>query len=142
MSHKLHPSLLEDLGLVPALRSLTEEFGRTENMIATFSSQDVPEQISLEIATGLYRIAQEALRNVSKHAGKTHARVSLKGTRDGIQLQVADFGKGFDPNAHRPGLGLLSMEERARHIGADFQVHSAVGEGTRLTVTAPLSGPA
>ena len=139
MSHRLHPSIIEDLGLTPALRSLTEEFGRRENMIATFSSDGASNALPLEIATALYRIAQEALRNVAKHAGQTHARVSLKSMRQGMQLQVADFGAGFTPDREQPGLGLLSMEERARHIGASFHVHSAAGEGTRITVDVPLA---
>ena len=139
MSHRLHPSILEDLGLTPALRSLTEEFGRRENMIATFSSREVPE-IPLEVATALYRITQEALRNISKHAGQTHARVSLRGTPEGVQLQVADFGQGFDMESRRSGLGLLSMEERARQIGATLRVQSSLGDGTRITVDVPLPG--
>jgi two-component system CheB/CheR fusion protein len=139
MSHRIHPSIIEDLGLKTALRTLTEEFGRRENMIATFSSDNVPENISLEVSTSLYRIAQEALRNISKHAGQTHTRVSLKEMPNGIQLQVADFGQGFDQDGARPGLGLLSMEERTRHIGGRFQIHSALGEGTRVTVTVPLT---
>jgi two-component system CheB/CheR fusion protein len=138
MSHRLHPSIIEDLGLKAALQSLTEEFGLRENMIATFSSRNVPETLPLEVATSLYRIAQEALRNVSKHAGQTHARVSLTGMPDGVQLQIADFGHGFDVQDERPGLGLLSMEERARHIGAGLDINSALGEGTRVTITVPL----
>ncbi|MBV8830349.1 MAG: PAS domain-containing protein [Acidobacteriaceae bacterium] len=138
MSHRLHPSIIEDLGLKPALQSLTDEFGRRENMIATFSSRNVPKDLPLEVSTGLYRIAQEALRNVAKHAGQTHARVTLRGTDTGIELQIADFGHGFDVSASRPGLGLLSMEERARHIGGTLDLHSALGEGSRVTVHVPL----
>jgi len=107
-------------------------------MIATFSSEKVPQDLPLETATALYRIAQEALRNVAKHAGQTHTRVSLKGTPSGVQLQVADFGQGFDLESGRQGLGMVSMEERARHIGATLQVHSALGEGTKITINAPL----
>ena len=139
MSHRLHPSIIEDLGLKPALQALTDEFGRRENMIATFSAQDAPDHIPLDVATVLYRIAQEALRNVSKHAGQTHARVSLRGTPDGLQLLVADFGNGFDPEGRKAGLGFVSMEERARQIGATLHVNSAPGEGTRVTVNVPFS---
>ncbi len=137
MSHRIHPSIIEDLGLKAALRTLTEDFGRGEKMIATFSSQSVPESIPLDVSTALYRIAQEALRNVSKHADQTHARVSLRGTGEGLQLQIADFGQGFDQDEVRPGLGLLSMEERARQIGATLQVQSALGEGTKVSVNVP-----
>jgi len=115
MSHRIRPSIIEDLGLTVAIRTLTEEFGRREGMIATFSSQNVPENVPLEAATALYRISQEALRNITKHAGQTHTRVSLREIPEGIQLQVADFGQGFDQDGARPGLGLLSMEECAAH---------------------------
>jgi len=138
LSHRIHPSIIEDLGLKAALRTLTEEFGERENMIATFSSEDLPDGIPLEAATALYRITQEALRNVSKHAGQTHTRVSLKGTTDGLQLQVADFGHGFESRDGRSGLGLVSMEERARQIGATLHVQSKLGEGTRVTISVPL----
>src|SRR5262249_10349727 len=79
ISHALHPAMIDDLGLAPALRSLVEDFKAREDMIATFSAQDVPEHIPSQIASGLYRIGQEALRNVSKHAGRTHVKVFLKG---------------------------------------------------------------
>jgi signal transduction histidine kinase len=139
MSHRLHPAMIEDLGLTAALRTLTEEFGQRENTIATFSAEKVPDNIPLETATNLYRITQEALRNVSKHAGPTHTRVSLKGSPQGLRLQVADFGQGFDIDDARHGLGLVSMEERARHIGGTLRIQSKLGEGTKLSVTVPLS---
>lgn len=139
MSHRLHPSMIEDLGLKAALRNLTDEFGQRENTIVTFSSENVPDEIPFQTATSLYRIAQEALRNVSKHAGQTHTRVSLKGTPEALQLQVADFGHGFDVEAANHGLGLVSMEERARQIGGALQVQSRLGEGTKVTVNVPVA---
>ncbi len=138
LSHRLHPAMLDDLGLAAALRSLTEEFGEREAMITTFYSDQVPETIPREVATGLYRIAQEALRNVAKHAGQTHIKVQLKGVPGGLELQVADAGKGFDMEQIRPGLGLISMRERAHLIGATIQVQSAVHEGTKVSVYVPL----
>jgi signal transduction histidine kinase len=137
ISHALHPSVLDDLGLVPAIRSLVDDFLQRDGMISTFSAADLPDGIPTPIATGLYRITQEALRNVAKHAGKTHVKVTLKGTSTSIQLQVVDSGDGFDMEARRPGLGLISMEERARMIGATFHVQSELGEGTRITVDVP-----
>jgi two-component system CheB/CheR fusion protein len=138
MSHRLHPSSIEELGLAPALRALTQDFDRGENMIATFSSKSVPASIPIQVATGIYRIAQEALRNVAKHAGRTHVRVTLKGTKGGVRLEVSDAGLGFDPSEGRSGLGLVSMEERARIIGATLEVKSALGQGTTVTVDVPL----
>src|SRR5688500_6653069 len=83
-------------GLPPALRALTEDFDRGEKMIATFSARNVPAAIPIQVATGFYRIAPEALRNVAKHAGRTHVRLTLKGTKGGLRLEVSDAGLGFD----------------------------------------------
>ena len=138
VSHRLHPSMLEDLGLQTALRSLVEEFGERERMITTFSEQEVPDAIPLDVSTGLYRISQEALRNVTKHAGRTHIKVNLRGVAGGIELQILDAGLGFDPSDKHSGLGLISMEERARLIGGRLRVQSALGKGTDITVNVPL----
>ncbi|MBV9303324.1 MAG: PAS domain-containing protein [Acidobacteriaceae bacterium] len=142
LSHRLHPSLIEHLGLAAGLRSLTEEFGEREEMITTFFAQNVPRELPLNISTGLYRITQEALRNVSKHAGKTHVKVNLTGNADRIELQVTDAGKGFDMEQKSSGLGLISMRERARLINGVIRIESAPGEGTRLTVQVPLPSTA
>lgn len=85
------------------------------------------------------RIAQEALRNVAKHAGKTHVKVMLAGFDHSLQLKVLDFGLGFDREAESPGhgLGMISMQERARLAGGSFDVQSALGQGTTITVHVP-----
>jgi len=138
ISHTLHPSVIDDLGIAPGIRSLVNDFSEREHMIVTFDAQQVPDGIPPEIATGLYRITQEALRNVAKHAGRTHVKVFLKGIPDGIRLQIIDSGAGFDVHARRTGLGLISMEERARLIGGSFNIESQAGDGTRLTIDVPL----
>ena len=138
ISHALHPSAIEDLGVGPAIRSLVEDFREREEMIVTFRAQDLPEGIPLEVATGLYRITQEALRNISKHAGKTHVKVLLDGEARRIRLQVIDSGKGFDPQARRLGLGLISIGERARIMQGTVSIESKPGEGTRIAVDVPL----
>ncbi|MBV8906788.1 MAG: sensor histidine kinase [Acidobacteriia bacterium] len=138
ISHALHPSVIDDLGLVPGVRSLVEDFRERENMIATFSARSVPENVPASIAIGLYRITQEALRNVSKHAGRTHVKVTLRGSPGQIRLQVADAGEGFDIHQRRSGLGLISMEERARMMEGTFTIESDLGEGTKITVEVPL----
>jgi two-component system CheB/CheR fusion protein len=140
LSHGLHPSVLDDLGLPQALRDLVEEFGKHDAMFLTFNRRRVPEFVPRAVAAALYRIAQEALRNAAKHAGKTHVKVSLEGVTGGLRLTVRDFGEGFDAGAmeHR-GLGLVTMEERARLINGAFSVESELGEGTTVTVTAPLA---
>jgi two-component system, chemotaxis family, CheB/CheR fusion protein len=141
ISHRLHPSILNDLGLSAALQALVKEFGQRENMPATYMSQDLPESWRPEAATAIYRIAQEGLRNVAKHAGKTHVKVVLAGTERGLQLKVMDFGIGFDQEADVPalGLGMISMQERARLAGGKLQVQSALGKGTTVTVDIPFN---
>jgi two-component system CheB/CheR fusion protein len=140
ISHQLHPSALDHLGIAPALKSLVEEFGVREGMVATFHSRNVPENPRPEVAVTLYRIVQEALRNVAKHAGKTHVKVLLESVDQRLRLEVRDFGEGFDMEGSKgDGIGLVSMAERARLIGGTLAVQSALGEGTAISVTVPLS---
>ncbi len=139
LSHRLHPSIIEHLGPAAALESLLDEFARRDGMLVTFFTQNVPENIPLDVGTGLYRIAQEALRNVAKHAGRAHVKLSLTAADHHLNLEVADSGVGFDAQASRPGLGLVSMKERARLIGATLSVHSEPRQGTRVDVRIPLT---
>ena len=138
LSHNLHPSIIEDLGLAPALRALTEDIDRNEEVIVTFSARNVPNSIPVEVSTVLYRIAQEAIRNAVKHAGRTHVKVQLLGVQDGLQLEIADAGHGFDTSEDRAGLGLISMQERARIVGGTLQITSSQGHGTKVLVHVPL----
>ncbi|HEY1945991.1 MAG TPA: CheR family methyltransferase [Bryobacteraceae bacterium] len=138
ISHRLHPSILEDLGLAEAIKSLLEEFRRQEGMLTTFRRHHVPASIPYETAGVLYRITQEALRNVAKHAGKTHVKITLDGVSSGLRLKIKDFGEGFDMHERGGGLGLISMAERAHLVQGSFAVESALGAGTTITVEAPL----
>jgi two-component system, chemotaxis family, CheB/CheR fusion protein len=140
ISHRLHPAILNDLGLSAALKALVTDFGQRENMPATYVTQNLPEKWSQEAATALYRIAQEALRNVAKHAGKTHVKVGLSGEADCLHLKVTDFGMGFDQEMDNesPGLGMISMQERARLAGGSLKVTSKLGEGTTVSVDVPV----
>jgi signal transduction histidine kinase len=137
LSHRLHPSVIDDLGLVPALRSLVEGFAEREGLIATFSVPEPPEETPADISIGLYRIAQEALRNVARHAGKTHVEVILRRVGGSLCLQVIDSGVGFDVRQRRSGLGFVSMEERARMMRGVLRVESEPGEGVRISVQVP-----
>ena len=141
ISHRLHPAILKDLGLSLALRAMVHEFREREHMPATYSEFNVPENLPQAVATALYRIAQEALRNITKHAGETHVKVSLAGDNGNVRMQVRDFGAGFDQDSDdypTKGLGLVSMEERARIAGGAFSVKSTLGEGTKIVVEIPL----
>ena len=140
ISHRLHPSILTDLGLTVALRSLVDEFGKRESMPVTFVGLNVPELAPQPAVTALYRITQEALRNVVKHAGRTHVKVMLEGNANGLHLEVLDLGEGFDLDTEFPreGLGLISMKERARLAGGELHITSALGRGTTVSVDVPL----
>jgi two-component system CheB/CheR fusion protein len=142
ISHALHPSILEDLGLPQALKSLVDDFGEREQMLATFTRRRVPDHLPLEVATTLYRIAQEALRNIAKHAGKTHVKVTLQTIKEGLCMTIRDSGDGFDvTGSSQQGLGLISMQDRARLVNGTFRVESELGEGTTVTVVVPLPDP-
>ena len=137
MSHHLHPAVLDDLGLSAALKALVSEFGERENMPATYSSRNLPPLPTQPAVTAVYRITQEALRNVAKHAGITHVKVILE-ARDGLlHLQVRDFGIGFDTPGK--GLGTITMKERARLAHGTLSISSALGDGTTVSAAIPYS---
>jgi two-component system CheB/CheR fusion protein len=138
ISHGLHPSMLDDLGLSYALKALGDEFSERENMMVTLQRQNVPEHIPQNAAAALYRITQEALRNVAKHAGRTHVKITLEALDQKLRLEIADFGEGFDMESTRQGLGLISMAERANLVNGKLSIHSALGKGTTVAVEVPL----
>jgi two-component system CheB/CheR fusion protein len=138
ISHRLHPSILDDLGLPRALKALVTNFAEAEKMPATFARRNVPEILPHRISGVLYAIAQEALRNVAKHAGRTHVKVSLESMDGILRMRIADFGEGFDTQEIASGLGLISMAERARLVAGSFSVRSVIGAGTSITVDVPI----
>lgn len=143
LSRQLHPSILDDLGLVEALRSECASFSRREGIAIDYRPEEIPATLPKEVALCVYRVAQEALRNVAKHAAANKASVTLRATGPEIVLRVEDHGAGFDAAAVRlePGLGLSSMEERVRLIEAALAITSAPGQGTTVEVRAPLAQP-
>ncbi len=142
LSHSLHPSILEHSDLAAGLEAHCREFTQQHKITASFTARDVPEDIPRPVALALYRIAQESLQNVARHSEATTASVVLAGG-DGARLSlfVMDNGRGFDVSKAKisPGLGLVSIEERARHIGALVTIDSMKDEGTRLSVQVPLT---
>jgi signal transduction histidine kinase len=140
LSHNLHPSKLEQLGLVAAIRGLCKEQVQAHGLVVEFTHQQMPSAIPEDTVLCLYRITQEALRNVIKHSGARHARVELSGNEDGVSLRVVDDGAGFDPRAvdGHDGLGLVSMRERLRLVGGAIVIDSRPSAGTRLDVHVPL----
>lgn len=131
LSYQLHPSRLDHLGLVAALRALCNEVSQTVGTRIEFiASQVVP--LPADVALCLYRVAQESLRNVIRHSGATSASCELIHRNDALYLRIKDSGSGFDPNsvAASRGLGLLSMEERLRLVGGELRINSQPSRGT------------
>ncbi|MFN8571373.1 MAG: sensor histidine kinase [Gemmatimonadaceae bacterium] len=143
VAHRLHPSLIDQAGLIPALQGLAGDVSRAHGIQVDV---DLPQngstpQLPRETALILYRIAQEALRNVARHSGVKRAALRVTAPHpDELLLEISDRGRGFvhqeHPSAHK-GLGLVSMAERARLAEGRLDVWSQPGKGTRLTVTVP-----
>jgi signal transduction histidine kinase len=142
ISHRLHPAVLEHLGLIAALRSYCSEFSEHEQLQASFVHDGRTDPIPYQVAVCLYRIVQEALRNAAKHANAKTVRVSLRCGRRELKLSIVDDGHGFDVlQARRKcGLGLVSMGERARIAGGTLSIDSQVGSGTRIEIIIPDRG--
>ncbi len=139
LSRRLHPSILETLGLANAIRSECRSFTQREGITAHFDAQPIPAHIRKEVTLCIYRIVQEGLRNIAKHARAKEAHVSLSAEGDAICLSIRDDGIGFDPGLSRGrgGLGLASMDERVRLIQGSVTINSKPGAGTAITVRIP-----
>jgi len=141
-AYRLHPSLLEHLGLEAAIRDHVDDFSRRSGLKVRYMQRDVPQSLSMDVATCLYRVTQESLQNVLKHAEASEVLVRLLGTTGGIGVCIHDNGKGFDPepdvSASR-GLGLISMEERVRPFQGTFRIRSSPGKGTEIHAWVPRS---
>jgi PAS domain S-box-containing protein len=141
LSHQLHSTKLELLGLVSALRGLCEELGAKFKIQIEFAERGIASEIPKDVALCLFRVAQEALGNVVKHSRAKQAHVELTATSNGIRVRVVDAGVGFDPAVRNgsAGLGLVSMRERLRLIGGGLSVQSAPMRGTEILAAVPLS---
>ena len=141
LSRQLHPSILDDLGLIKAVEAECTSFSRREGIEIVFNHENIPNLIPKDVSLSLYRITQEGLRNISKHACAEHVSVSLKGTDRDVWLSVQDDGIGFDSAEAKkqPGLGFSSMRERARLIHGEVSIQSQPEKGTVITLRAPLT---
>ena len=139
LSHRLHSSTLQYLGLVPALQGLVAEFSERHGIRVEFASNAMPAQIPAEVALCLFRVVEESLNNIGKHSGAHSARVELAGSADGIHLAIQDAGAGFDPNTldGKAGLGLVSMRERLRLVQGTLRIDSSPLQGTRIEAWVP-----
>jgi PAS domain S-box-containing protein len=140
LSHQLHPEALEHLGLVAALKWQATEFGNEERIDLTFTARVSNRRIPFDLSVCLYRVALEALRNVSIHSGARSARVSLIEDEDSLMLEVSDTGRGFDVESAKrgSGLGLISAEERVMLLHGTLEITSVPQEGTLLRARIPL----
>ena len=141
MSHELHSSKLEYLGLVAAMKSFCDEFGRQQKAEIDFRRSNVPNSLPANVSLCLLRVLQEALHNAFKHSGVHHFDVQLEGSATEIQLTVSDLGVGFDPDSalKAQGLGLISMEERLKLVSGVLTVNSEPNRGTTIRARVPLS---
>lgn len=140
ISHRLHPSILEDLGLVAALRELCEEFSARTTIHMVFEQTEIPENLPVGVAACLYRLAQEALHNVQKHARASQVGLAVSGSPDKIRLCIQDDGIGFNARSSSRSLGIISMKERVRLVEGEFSIRSQPGQGTTITVSVSLPG--
>ena len=143
LAYGLHPSVLDHLGLRAALRSHVADLQRHESIRIDLRIGDLAEPVPPAVAACLYHVAQAALRNVVKHAHASGVTVDVAPADGGVRLAVSDDGVGFAvPTRSCEGLGIVGMQERVRLAGGRFELASQVGEGSRITVWAPLPGAA
>jgi signal transduction histidine kinase len=138
MALLLRPSMLDDLGLVPALQWQAREVSKRTSMDVSVATELVSEDFSDEYKTCIYRVVQEALHNCSCHARATKVRIRVHQDASRLSLSIQDDGQGFDAKLTK-GLGLLGIEERVASLGGKCKIHSAPGNGTIVAIELPFS---
>ena len=140
LSHQLHSSKLDYLGIVAAIRGFCVEFSKQHRVDIEFSESNVPDDLPKDVSLSLFRVAQEALHNAVKYSGVNQFSVELSGVEDAVRLVVSDAGAGFDVEEAKRnrGLGLLSMQERIHLVHGSFSVESKPWQGTRVMAAVPL----
>src|SRR5271170_1178825 len=139
LSNGLHSSTLEHLGIKAGLDRLCRDFAAHHDVKVSFYPENIPRAVHKDLELGLYRIAQEALQNAGKHSRSEDFSVTLRGSDEELQLEIRDWGVGFNPNdATRDGLGLISMRERALLMSGFFSMESKENWGTKITACVPM----
>jgi signal transduction histidine kinase len=140
LSHELHSSKLECLGIVEATKIFCKEFSERQKVEIDFRSYDLPTALPTELSLSLFRVLQEALRNAAKHSGVKLFEVRLWGSTGEIHLSVSDLGAGFDTETamKSTGLGLTSMQERLRLVGGELSINSKPKGGTTIRARVPF----
>jgi signal transduction histidine kinase len=138
LAHRLHPTLIGQVGLAPALEQLADEMFRTSGVTVHLDLPTGAPRLSDEASLTLFRAAQEALRNVALHAGVKEAWLRLHAVETGIELVVEDHGRGFARESNQAtGIGLIGIEERAGLVGGEATIEGRPGRGARVTVCVP-----
>ena len=137
ISWELRPSVLDDLGLVPAIRSYLSRYSDHYH-IDVFFDCVLNRRYTISIELTIYRIIQEALTNIRKYAEVSEAAVTVREIGDVVRVMVEDKGKGFDPKKKSPGVGLFSMDERARSVNGTLQIKTSLGNGTKIILEVPV----
>ena len=142
LSHRLHSSRLDILGLTAAAKSFCRELSEKAKVEIAFSHTEIPSTLTREVSLCLFRVMQEALQNAVKHSGVLAFKVHLSGTPDSVELIVADSGCGFEEQSviSRQGLGLISMRERLQMVHGELKIQSKSGVGTTIYGRVPLKG--
>ena len=141
MAYRFHPSILDDLGLQAALQRLLDDFSSRAGVKALFVHQPLDYTLDKTTATVLYRVVQECLSNIARHAKATRVEVEVTIEEEGVVVMVRDDGKGFDQRTIQRsagGLGLLNMRERLLAVQGSFEVESLPGKGTTVSMHVPL----
>ena len=143
LSHQLHSSELEYLGLSVAITQLCREFSEQYSIKVVCACTNIPAKLDNDIALTFLRVVQESLHNIAKHSGAKNVQVEVAGATDELTLSVSDNGAGFDLQESKAavGLGLISMRERIQLIGGEFAIDSTPGAGTRIRARTPLQVP-
>jgi signal transduction histidine kinase len=138
LSHRLHSTKLQHLGLEAAMQELCQQFSSRHSLPIEFDAQSVPRDLPEMVSLCLYRIAQEALKNAVKHSGSPRIDVRIISGEQRLCMHVRDFGTGFDVAAPSCGLGLLTMQERLRMVGGTFRIKSVPESGTEVIAEVPI----
>jgi PAS domain S-box-containing protein len=141
LSHELHPSILDNLGLATAVKSYCREVSEQNGVLVEFSGGNIPCCLPREVSLSLFRVVQEALRNAVKYSGQKHFEVRLQEMSGQLELEVSDRGVGFDATKmkNRGGLGLVSMAERINQVNGSFSIDSQPNVGTQVRARVPLA---
>ena len=139
MTHELHPRHLDTVSLACSMRTYIKDFMDYSSLEINFQEHDMPAQLPMPMTICLYRLLQESLGNIRKHANAKHVAVSLSGLGGQVELRVSDDGSGFNSSESKKGLGLTSMQERVRPLRGQVTIDSRPGRGTAITVKIPAS---